>query len=310
MDAVGPAAAVERQQGAVGEPADVHVNAARAVRHLDLAPGGAAVGGDLDRRGVEVADPFFPWPAVAVEHRQQPLAARQHRRRVADEGAGGAAGAEQGLDRAPGVAVVGRDAPPHDGGVLVARELRRPQQPEPPVRGGEEHRVLLGPRGIVGKFFRRRPACRTGGEAREIDGDVGDALLGAAEPDAAQVAAGQRHEVGGVGLHGGGGQEGFQPGGIEGGGSDHAGAVGRLGGEGLGHRRFLVWRGLQRMAATAALFCQPNSHSRPITTTGVTAATYMLSTPYGLPSTYHTVVITAAASRPVVAPRLERKAGR
>ena len=67
---------------------------------------------------------------------------------------------------------------------------------------------------------------------------------------------------------------------------------------------------LLRQWATAAFFGELKARSIAITTKGVTAAIYMLSTPNGLPSTYQIEVNTAAASRPSVAPRPLLNSGR
>src|SRR5438067_965455 len=66
----------------------------------------------------------------------------------------------------------------------------------------------------------------------------------------------------------------------------------------------LLWAG------SVALPFHPSSRSAAMMTTGVIAAMYILSMPYGLPSRYQMVVKIAAPSSPRVAPRLLRKNGR
>ena len=78
-----------------------------------------------------------------------------------------------------------------------------------------------------------------GREAGEVDGDVGHALLRAAEPDAAEVAVRQRHEDGGVVLHAGRGDEGLGAAGVAGRGGEGLGPVDQP--RGVGHG-VLSWR--------------------------------------------------------------------
>ena len=208
VDGVGPPAAVQRDQGAVGQPADVHVHAAGAVRDDDFAPGLRRVVGDHHAAVVAVAHPLAARHPHAVEDRQQQPAARQRGNGLADE--------DPAVRRFPAAACA---SAPRCGrrrrrsGASLARcpgcrraatsTAARPQ----PNLDDVQHGVLFRPGRVVGQLHRRPTSVRARRQAREPDADVRHALLGAGEPDAAKRTIRQHSEIRGVVLHLRGGQQ-------------------------------------------------------------------------------------------------------
>jgi hypothetical protein len=317
VDVVGPAAAIQRQEAAFLERLDIHVHAPHAARHLVRAPVLAAIGGTHHHADVVVARPALTLGHAAHEDRTQPGAVGSHHDGLAHEGAGGV---EQGLDRPPAAAQVTRDAATHDGRVLVARQLRGIDQPQLAVRRFEEHRILLGAAGVFGQAFRLAPGIAAGGQAREVDRDIGNAFLGAAEPGAQQVAIGQGDQVGGVVLHGHGRQVGLAAGGVAGGLADLADGAGG----GLAHLVILYrccsmllvitvpavllagslaqfGRGMFLLGGRGGGEDQALDHHHQGRC--ATRAIYMLSMPKGLSSRYQTLVAMVASTSAAMAPR-------
>lgn len=151
-------------------PSNVGSAITRSVGALD-----ALVAGAPDRGGVLIADPLLAGKGDAVEGGQQHAAALQCRRHMADKHDLRSIGAKDRGRLRPRHAVVG-DAEAHLGDVPVAGDL------------GE-------------------PTIRTDRNPGEVHRNVGDALLGPAEPNAGEVTLGQEGEVGGLALHGRRGQE-------------------------------------------------------------------------------------------------------
>ncbi len=146
---------------AVLQRGDIHVHTAQALRHLDVAPAFTLILRDFHCADVVVAHPFFAWLGAAVEDRQQPVAVLQHHDGLANKGAGFI---QQGGNFAPVFTQILRLTAAHDGGILVAGKLGRPQQPQHVVRGEEQYRVLLRAAGVVRQLHRVAPLLTARGQ--------------------------------------------------------------------------------------------------------------------------------------------------
>ena len=180
--------------------------------HVDERPARAAVGADRDGGGVVAAGPAGAGQHLAEEERQHPGAVvADHDRRPHEAAARQAERARAGPSAMPaGVRSSGRKRTSHS-------SCRPPgwavwKRPTAPVVGiGEDHRVLLGARRVVGHAIGRAPLLGAGRERRQPDEDVRLALERAGEPGAGERAVRQPLQERRVVVHHRRRQEGLGP---------------------------------------------------------------------------------------------------